>query len=71
MGAVRPLGNRFCRGGERAPPFLAPRIGWGRRQAGWRKAPEGCGRRWRRGGSSCPEAEGRGSAEREGKRGAH
>ncbi|TKC34533.1 hypothetical protein EI555_004152 [Monodon monoceros] len=41
MGAVRPLGNRFCRGGERAPPFLAPRIGWGRRQARWRKAPEG------------------------------
>ncbi|XP_045757975.2 proline-rich membrane anchor 1 [Mirounga angustirostris] len=39
MGAVRRLANSLPRG-ERGPPFPAPTIGWGRRQARWREALE-------------------------------
>lgn len=63
MGAVRRLRNSLPRG-ERGPPLPAPRIGWGRRQARWREALEGCGRKGRPGGGSRPEAGGRGSGER-------
>ena len=63
MGAVRRLGDSLPRG-ERGPPFPAPRICWGRRQARWREALEGCGRRGRPEGGSRPEAGGPGWGER-------
>lgn len=74
MGAVRRLGNSLPRG-ERGPPFPAPRIGRGRRQARWREALEGCGQRGRPGvgwGRLTPRSgrPGLGRA-REGKWGAH